>query len=247
MKKVFLGVGHGGSDPGAVAGGFLEKDVNLSIALACYSELVRHGVAVRMSRTRDEEDSLEEEIRKCNEFNPDLALDIHNNAGGGDGAEAFYHVGGGQSKALADHLLSEISKLGQNIRGAKTKLQADGSDWYGFIRETVSPAVIVECAFLDHPQDVKTVDTEEKRIQMGIALAKGILATLGIPYRPLVAEGTDFDQTEETEKKEEALPAPEDPVLPPKEEKANQSGGIWKHLIQLLLIFLRKLVNSLKQ
>ena len=60
MKKVFLGVGHGGSDPGAVAGGFLEKDVNLSIALSCYEELVRHGIGVRMSRTRDEEDSLED-------------------------------------------------------------------------------------------------------------------------------------------------------------------------------------------
>ena len=34
-KKVFIGVGHGGSDPGAVANGFREKDLNLAIALAC--------------------------------------------------------------------------------------------------------------------------------------------------------------------------------------------------------------------
>ena len=90
-KKVFLGVGHGGSDPGAVANGFKEKDLNLSIALACQSELVRHGVSVLMSRTKDENDTLNEEIKECNAFNPDFAVDIHNNAGGGDGAEAFYH------------------------------------------------------------------------------------------------------------------------------------------------------------
>ena len=30
MKKVFIGVGHGGSDPGASANGFREKDLNLS-------------------------------------------------------------------------------------------------------------------------------------------------------------------------------------------------------------------------
>ena len=50
--KVFLGVGHGGSDPGAVANNTKEKDLNLSIALACRDELVRHGVSVKMSREK---------------------------------------------------------------------------------------------------------------------------------------------------------------------------------------------------
>ena len=34
MVKVFIGVGHGGSDPGAVANGLRESDLNLSIALS---------------------------------------------------------------------------------------------------------------------------------------------------------------------------------------------------------------------
>ena len=42
MKKVFIAVGHGGRDPGAVANGFQEKNLNLSIALAC-KNLVRIG------------------------------------------------------------------------------------------------------------------------------------------------------------------------------------------------------------
>ena len=60
-KKVFLGIGHGGSDPGAVANGFEEKDLNLAIGLACRGELERHGVQVLMSRTKDENDPLAEE------------------------------------------------------------------------------------------------------------------------------------------------------------------------------------------
>ena len=91
--KVFIGVGHGGSDPGAVANNTKEKDLNLSIALACKDILEKHGVNVRMSRTKDENDPISEEIRECNAFAPDLAIDIHNNAGGGDGAEVFYHHG----------------------------------------------------------------------------------------------------------------------------------------------------------
>ena len=185
-KKVFLGVGHGGNDSGAVGNGLKEKDLNLQIALACNEELIRHGVNVLMSRTKDENDDLNEEIRECNAYNPDLAVDIHNNAGGGDGVEAFYHYGGGTGKTLAENVLAEIVKLGQNSRGAKTKKNALGKDYYGFIRDTKAPAIIVECAFIDNATDIKIVDTLAEQKAMGVAIAKGILKTLGITYIAMV-------------------------------------------------------------
>ena len=104
--KVFIGVGHGGSDPGAVSY-LVEKDVNLVEALACRDFLEAHGVQVLMSRTSDEDDPLTDEIKECNAFNPDLAVDIHNNAGGGDGFEAYYHYNGGTGKTLAQNIESE--------------------------------------------------------------------------------------------------------------------------------------------
>ena len=178
--KVFIGVGHGGSDPGAVANGVKEKDLNLSIAKACRDELKRHGIEVKVSRAKDENDSLSEEIRECNAFSPDLAVSIHNNAGGGDGAEAFYHYGGGKSKILAENILAEIVKVGQNSRGAKVRKNSSGKDYYGFIRETSCPAVIVECAFVDNATDLEILATESDRQKVGRAIAKGILKTLGI-------------------------------------------------------------------
>jgi N-acetylmuramoyl-L-alanine amidase len=183
MAKVFLGVGHGGKDPGAIGNGFEEADLNLSIALASQAELVRHGVTVGMSRTKDENDDLNEEIRECNAFDPDLAVDIHNNAGGGDGAEAYYHHGGGTGKTLAENILAEIVKIGQNSRGAKIKKNANGDDYFGFVRQTVCPAVIVECAFVDNAKDIQIIDTAAEQKNMGVAVAKGILKTLGIAYK----------------------------------------------------------------
>lgn len=180
MKKVFIGVGHGGGDPGAVSNHTKEKNLNLSIALACRDVLVKHGVSVRMSRSKDENDPLSDEIRECNAFAPDLAVDIHNNAGGGDGAEAFYHYGGGKSKTLADNILVEVVKVGQNSRGAKIRKNSQGKDYYGFIRETSCPAVIVECAFVDNATDLQILATEGDRCAMGEAIAKGILKTLGV-------------------------------------------------------------------
>lgn len=183
MKKVFLGVGHGGTDPGATGNGFKEKDLNLSIAIACATTLQRHGVSVLLSRTKDENDTLTDEIKECNAYSPDLAIDIHNNAGGGDGAEAFYHYGGGTSKTLADNVLCELVNIGQNSRGAKIRKNANGRDYYGFIRETKAPAVIVECAFVDNAADIQIVNTAEKQSAAGVAIAKGILKTLGIDYQ----------------------------------------------------------------
>jgi N-acetylmuramoyl-L-alanine amidase len=180
--KVFISAGHGGSDPGAVANNAKEKDLNLSIALACRDELVRHGVSVKMSRTKDENDPLSEEIRECNAFSPDLAISIHNNAGGGDGAEAFYHYGGGKSKSLAENILAEVVKTGQNSRGAKIRKNSNGKDYYGFIRETSCPSVIIECAFVDNATDLKILATEGKKKAMGVAIAKGILKTLGVEF-----------------------------------------------------------------
>lgn len=171
---------HGGNDPGAVANNTKEKDLNLSIAKACSDELIRYGVEVKMSRTKDENDTLSEEIRECNTFSPDLAVDIHNNAGGGNGAEVFHHYGGGTGKTLAINILDEIIKTGQNSRGVKTRKNSAGRDYYGFIREVKAPAVIVECAFVDNATDLEILATEGKRKSMGQAIAKGILKTLGV-------------------------------------------------------------------
>ena len=166
MAKVFIGVGHGGKDPGAVANGLKEKDLNLSIALACQEELSRHGVSVFMSRTKDESEDLSERIKECNAYNPELALDIHNNAGGGDGAEVYHSHEGGKGKTLAENILAETVNIGQNSRGAKTKLNSKGDDYFGFIRQADCPAVIVECAFVDNATDIQIIDTAEEQKQM---------------------------------------------------------------------------------
>ena len=189
-KKVFLGVGHGGKDPGAVANGFEEADLNLAIALACSAELTRHGVSVLLSREKDETEDLAARIKECNAFAPDLALDIHNNAGGGDGAEVYHHYKGGTGKTLAVNILDEMVKIGQNSRGAKTKTNASGKDYFGWIRNTKAPAVIVECAFLDNKKDIQIIDTAEEQVVMGVAIAKGILKTLGIAYKAPAAANT---------------------------------------------------------
>lgn len=193
MKKVFLGVGHGGNDSGA-SKYLVEKDVNLVMAKACRDYLEHNGVQVLMSRTKDENDPLADEIKECNAFNPDLAVDIHNNAGGGDGFEAYYYTGGGTSKTLAFNIEQEVLAIGQNSRGIKTKVNSSGKDYYGFIRQIKAPSVIVEGVFVDNATDVKIADTEAEQKAFGYAYARGILKTLGIAPKDIPTANSTSDK-----------------------------------------------------
>lgn len=176
--KVFIGIGHGGKDPGAVK--YLrEADVNLIMGLACGEYLSLNGVEVKYSRTKDENDPVSEEVKECNAFDPDLAVDVHNNAGGGDGFEVLHTIGGGVGKTLAQNIEAEVKKLGQNSRGLKTRKNSNGSDYYAFIRCTKCPAVILEGVFVDNATDIKIADTVAEQKAFGVAYAKGILKTLG--------------------------------------------------------------------
>ena len=189
MSKVFINAGHGGSDPGAV-GYVKEKDVNLTMAIACMDYLKANGVEVKMSRYKDEGESLTEVINECNAYNPDYAVSIHNNAGGGDGFEVYYGIAG-LGKPLAANIEAEVKAIGQNSRGLKTKLNSKGNaDYYGFIRQIKCPSIIVEGIFVDNANDVKIADTIEEQKAFGVAYAKGILKTLGTnPKEPEINKG----------------------------------------------------------
>ena len=220
-KKVFLGVGHGGSDPGAV-GYLVEKDVNLTMATACRDFLAAYGVDVKMSRTKDENDTVNEEIAECNAYVPDLAVDVHNNSGGGDGFEVFHTIHGGTGKVLAENIERHVKAIGQNSRGVKTR-QGTSGDYYAFIRETVAPAVIVEGVFVDTKADAAQADTLAEQQAFGVAYAKGILDTLGLTYDE--PEDTPDDAFETDEEVQAAI------------TKVQQKAGLAAETMQYLLAY----------
>ena len=182
MAKVFLGVGHGGKDPGAV-GKVREAEANLTIALKVKEELERHGVTVKMSRMKDEDDPLAEIIKEATAFKPDIALDVHNNAGGGDGFEVFVQTNSyaAKSKAIATAVEKQVKAIGQGSRGIKTKKNSSGTDYFGFLRQLPCPAVILEGFFVDS-NDALGFDTVAEQQALGVAYAKGILDYLTSSY-----------------------------------------------------------------
>lgn len=171
--KVFISAGHGGSDPGAVANGLVEKDINLNIALSCGSFLTSNGIEVVYSRTKDEYDPVGEEVNEANASNADIAVSFHENAGGGDGCEVYYYGNDEKGKILAEYLLEASQSLGQNSRGVKSTVSLY------FIKKTKMTACLVETAFLDS-DDRFIIDEVEEQKKFGVAYAKAIMNYLGI-------------------------------------------------------------------
>jgi N-acetylmuramoyl-L-alanine amidase len=181
MAKVYIGVGHGGKDPGAVANGLKESELALEVATACTNELKKYDIDVKQSRSSQTVGIIEinDKAKASDAFGADLCLDIHFNAGGGDGVEVWHSIVGGKGKVLAENIVDSFVKVGQNSRGVKTKKNAQGRDYFGMIRQPKAPAVIVECAFIDSA-DIQIADTRAEQQSIGVAIAKGVLKTLGI-------------------------------------------------------------------
>jgi len=184
---VVVDPGHGGHDSGAVGRtGLQEKDVNLDIALRVQEQLSAMGARVLMTRTTDDpvvpwtrgnpEEHRRELLARCaiaNEANADLFVSIHSNAREGDasmvrGTETYYRKS--DSIWLAQVMQEEVVRAvglpdGGVIRHPKSIV---------VLYQTNMPAVLVEVAYLSHPDDEAQLATPEFRQRAAEGIVNGI-------------------------------------------------------------------------
>lgn len=151
MVKLYLDVGHGGSDPGAVGNGLKEKDLTLKISKKINDLLKDYeGITVKMSRSTDKTLSLKQRTDEANKWGADLLLSIHINAGGGTGFESFIYNGSVSSNTVKyrDTIHNEIMKQLKGIRD-RGKKRAN----FHMLRESKMPAILTENMFIDTKKD----------------------------------------------------------------------------------------------
>ncbi len=211
---IALDPGHGGSDPGAVANGLRECDINWSIAQACKKKLESYGrYTVVLTRTKNECPSLAERVRRAANAGAHLFVSIHINSGGGTGSEVYIPNDSSYLKAqtqgvaepVAKSILAKLKALGLKNRGVKQKdwggsdpeRYEDGSvcDYYGVIRESRYrgiPGMIVEHAFVDNSSDASKLASSSFLTKLGNADAEGIASSFTFANNGVTVEGSDF-------------------------------------------------------
>ena len=221
---VVLDPGHGGSDTGATRTHngvtYIERDLNLKIALACKAELEKSGVTVYLTRTdNNTKPSLTERAIIASNYGADLFISIHNNSQAGDtatGSEVwvpnsssynYYAYQTGQT--LGNDIINQLASLGLNKRGvftrnatpvggnpAETYPTGDISDYYTVINESRRrgiPGMIVEHAYVSNPSDAANFLSSDAKLQaLGASDAKGILEYIKSAEDSYRYKGVDY-------------------------------------------------------
>lgn len=169
-KSVFLTAGHGGSDPGKVANGYNESEINLWQEIACGNYLRDKGYSVKYSRTDDSDDPVEEEVEECNKSGCKVSVSCHNNAGGGIGFECYYNTSKPQAKRLAELIIGEMKAIGAPMHNDPLK----SGDHLMYCNSTNIPVVLCEGGFVDS-SDIKRITPKSNSKKIGEAYAKAII------------------------------------------------------------------------
>lgn len=173
---IVLDAGHGGSDNGTVGAmgtyGPTEKKINLDLTMRIKGLLEEMGAEVITVREDDTYFTLNQRVALIREIKPDLSVSIHGNAMGitsdfsqSAGFLTFYSYNNIQDAAgvINSSVNETMGYSERTIRKANLSLT----------RLTACPAVLLETAFLTHPEDYEYLLREANRENLAEAIAKG--------------------------------------------------------------------------
>ena len=162
--KIFINPGHGGSDCGACGNGLKERDVALKIGKRVENYLRAVGYDVKLLQY----DGLPKICADANNLKADLFVSIHCNAfnGNAHGTETYCFYGSTAGRKLAEAIHKQIT--------SSLKILDRGVKEAGFyvLENTHMPAVLVETAFIDNPNDAKLLVESED--DFARAIARGV-------------------------------------------------------------------------
>jgi N-acetylmuramoyl-L-alanine amidase len=169
--KYAIAVGHtlSGADYGAV-GYLIESICTRQIGELVQNYLLAQGHAVvfcRIDNASSVGQSLSYRVNKANSENVDLYVEIHLNAGGGTGSEVWIYRTGSTAEQYARNVVNSLAELNYPNRGVKT------SQNLYVLRNTVAPAILVECCFVDSRADADRYNADS----IARAIVKGLTGT----------------------------------------------------------------------
>ena len=188
---IVIDPGHGGVDGGASYGGFLEKEINLSISRRLKNLLEKKGFQVVLTRDRDESlESLSPEdgsrhqrdlsarAAKINGLDAQLFLSIHVNSNKNNpnacGSIVYYGTKIEQSSVLANCVQHSLNCIETDAAGRDTHASQTGD--FFLLNNTRIPGVLIETAFITNYSERQLLAEDEFRDRIAAAIVEGVLA-----------------------------------------------------------------------
>jgi N-acetylmuramoyl-L-alanine amidase len=171
---IAVDAGHGGSNEGALGStGALEKYVTLATAYHLKRLLEREGALVLMTRTDDTFSFNSARLTRILQANADMLVSIHANSVGltsnpllASGASTYYKYI--CYRRLSQFILDDVLKTGLSSFGNV------GSFNFTLNSPTELPNVLVELAFMSHPEDEMKLLDDDFRKELAGRIVDGI-------------------------------------------------------------------------
>ena len=162
-KRIAISAGHGnGRNVSLCDRRYNESDFVLAVSLELEQQLLADGATTFLPRRGKAEDmTLDERIKRIDNFKADICLDVHTDSIGtacmtARGVHVIRQIKR-PGDPLAAALYDEIPKatgLPKNARGIWDKAGAPGFDWYAMLRGPRAHNVIIENGFHSNRQDL---------------------------------------------------------------------------------------------
>ncbi|OGO88032.1 MAG: hypothetical protein A2Y15_03080 [Clostridiales bacterium GWF2_36_10] len=187
---IILDPGHGGEDPGAVANGLDEKDLNLAIANKLYELLSTSGYNVVMTRTTDtllykegqEKQKklydLRNRLEIIQSYENCIYVGIHMNKFPIEkysGLQTFYSENNQASKNLAQSIQDTTKLL---LTNNYRKIKPENGTIF-ILERAQTPAVLVECGFLSNASEAARLSNNAYQEKLAFTIYCGITGFLG--------------------------------------------------------------------
>lgn len=176
--RIYIDIGHGeNGDPGAVNGNLIEHQMNIVTGNACAERLIQYGYGVLVEQGNLD---ITSSAITANNFGADYCISFHENAGGGDRGEVLHSWKDG-AEEFANVIATGLYNAGQTqVNIVKSKANSNGTaEYFGMLRTTIMPSVIVEPCFIDNDVDRQLADTIEEQKNIGVCIADAIANVYG--------------------------------------------------------------------
>jgi N-acetylmuramoyl-L-alanine amidase len=187
VQTIMIDPGHGGNDPGAYRGSYVEKRLVLDLSLRLRKYLQDHFVCqVLMTRMEDSTLSLTQRTDYANRNRADFLISVHFNAftSTARGYEDFVHTNITDSSST-EKIRSAIHQEVVKQVLTKYRIPDRGRKKANFhmLRESNMPAVLVETLFVSNADDQKLITNSAWFNDMVVAYGEGIGKGLGLPRK----------------------------------------------------------------
>lgn len=188
--KIYIGVGHGSGDSGAVNGMRKECDDTLKLALKVKEYFDKQPVEVKFSRLSNSGLDINGRCQEANKWGADYFISLHRDSAGASasGVSAYiYSKASEYTEAKAKVIVNNVaSAMGVRNRGVHKGAAGRFAD-FGVNRQTNMHSCLLEVGFISNSNDNKAFDNNLDKIAKAIVVST--MSVCGVNYVEPIVKG----------------------------------------------------------